>query len=136
MEWTFSLQYSTTYPLSIYFPSEQDSQTRSQPTRCTEYKLACFNWISENAETGSYVSGAAPAKRAIPCAPICQCIASATLHDMDISANLDHISTLYLMYLNQQRSSMTRCDCKLLGIPVVQPCELTSLFLRSSSHSL
>jgi hypothetical protein len=47
--------------------------------------------------------GVTPALRAISCSPICQCIASAARHGMDISsAILDHMSALNLMHLNQQ----------------------------------
>lgn len=47
-------------------------------------------------------NGVTPALRAMSCSPICQCMASAARHGMDISsAILDHMSALNLMYLSQ-----------------------------------
>jgi hypothetical protein len=74
--------------------------------------------------------GVTPARRAISCSPICQCIASAARHGMDISsAILDHMSALNLMHWNQQDLLVPRCSTYLSY-------NLASLFLRSSSHSL
>jgi hypothetical protein len=61
--------------------------------------------IGTNGMPGFAVSenGVTPALRAISCSPICQCMASAARHGIDISsAILDHMSDLNLMNLNQQ----------------------------------
>src|SRR5271156_6370420 len=58
--------------------------------------------IGTNGKLGFAVSekGVTPALRAISCSPICQCMASAARHGMDISsAILDHMSALNLRYL-------------------------------------
>jgi hypothetical protein len=92
--------------------------------------------IGTNGIPGLAVSekGVTPALRAISCSPICQCIASAARHGIDISsAILDHMSALNLRRLSQP---------DLVGQDAVPGCatylsyNLASLFLRSSSHSL
>lgn len=73
--------------------------------------------------------GVTPALRAISCSPICQCIASAARHGMDISSAIsDHMSALHLSKdnLHQQRLMGRDQDLvlALLDIPLVQPRKL------------
>ena len=61
--------------------------------------------IGTNGRPGFEVSekGVTPALRAISCSPICQCMASAARHGIDISsAILDHMSALNLTRLSYQ----------------------------------
>lgn len=83
--------------------------------------------IGTNGIPGLAVSekGVTPALRAISCSPICQCIASAARHGIDISsAILDHMSALNLRPSQSARSGTTRCRARLPNIPLVQPCKL------------
>lgn len=82
--------------------------------------------------------GVTPALRAISCSPICQCIASAARHGIDISsAILDHMSPLNLKY--HKSWSAIEIWCNEIWYDVGRrylSYNLASLFLRSSSHSL
>lgn len=104
---------------------------------------------------GSYVlvgllreNGVTPARFAISCSPICQCIASTALQGMAISsATFDHISARNLVMAASVHGLVTfEGDCKtrlqvgfhdlVRRFSTYLSYNLASLFLRSSSHSL
>ena len=96
--------------------------------------------------------GVTPARRAISCSPICQCMASAARHGMAISSAMrDHISALNLIrsdlgqpcYIEAWKSlcSHTRTDRSrsgetFLNIPLVQPRKLILAVLVPFTPSL